>query len=92
MKIKKDEKGLKIGFTNGCFDVLHFGHIRSIERSKQHCDKLIIALNSDSSIKKLKARIDLSITSFIELNLSSLEFCDYVIIFNETTPLSIIKN
>ena len=54
-KLKKDrKKGLKIGFTNGCFDVLHFGHISCIERSKQHCDKLIIALNSDSSVKRIK--------------------------------------
>ncbi len=91
--LKKDrKKGLKIGFTNGCFDVLHFGHIRSIERSKQHCDKLIIALNSDSSIKRIKGKNrPINNELYRAKMLASLEFCDYVIIFNETTPLSIIK-
>ena len=92
-KLKKDrEKGLKIGFTNGCFDVLHYGHISCIERSKQHCDKLIIAINSDSSVKKIKGNNrPINNELYRAKILSSLKFCDYVIIFKETTPLSIIK-
>jgi D-beta-D-heptose 7-phosphate kinase/D-beta-D-heptose 1-phosphate adenosyltransferase len=92
-KLKRDrEKGLKIGFTNGCFDVLHYGHLSYIERSRQHCDKLIIALNSDSSVKKIKGKNrPINNQLYRAKILSSLEFCDYVIIFNEKTPLSIIK-
>ena len=92
-KLKRDrEKGLKIGFTNGCFDVLHYGHISCIERSKQHCDKLIIAINSDSSVKKIKGNNrPINNELYRAKILSSLKFCDYVIIFKETTPLSIIK-
>ena len=92
-KLEEDrKKGLKIGFTNGCFDILHFGHISCIERSKMHCDKLIIALNSDSSVKKIKGK-NRPINNELHRAkvLSSLKFCDYVIIFNEKTPLSIIK-
>ena len=92
-KLKRDrKKGLKIGFTNGCFDVLHYGHISCIERSKQHCDKLIIAINSDSSVKKIKGKNrPINNELYRAQILSSLKFCDYVIIFKETTPLSIIK-
>ena len=92
-KLDQDrKKGLKIGFTNGCFDVLHYGHISCIEKSRQYCDKLIVALNSDSSVKKLKGKNRPINNEFYRSKLiSSLASCDYVIIFNEKTPLSIIK-
>ena len=92
-KLEEDrKKGYKIGFTNGCFDVLHFGHISYIEKSKMHCDKLIVALNSDISVKKLKGKNrPINNELYRAKILSSLEFCDYVIIFNEKTPLSLIK-
>ena len=94
IKIKEDKnKGLRVGFTNGCFDILHYGHIDYLEKkSKQHCDKLIVALNSDKSVRYLKGK-DRPINDQIKRArvLSSLQCCDYVIIFNEKTPLSIIK-
>ena len=49
-------KKYKVGFTNGCFDILHKGHINYLEESKKLCDKLIIAINSDSSVKKIKGK------------------------------------
>ena len=56
-KIEEDKnKGLKIGFTNGCFDILHYGHVKYLEKSKLHCDKLIVAINSDKSVKLLKGK------------------------------------
>ena len=93
MKIKKDKnKGLKIGFTNGCFDILHYGHIDYLEKSKKHCDKLIVAINSDKSVKNLKGK-KRPINDQVKRSriLSSLQCCDYIIVFNEKTPLSIIK-
>ena len=48
------KKNLKIGFTNGCFDILHYGHVKYLEESKKLCDILIVALNSDKSVKKIK--------------------------------------
>ncbi|ABI78468.1 rfaE bifunctional protein [Hyphomonas neptunium ATCC 15444] len=83
--------GLKIGFTNGCFDILHPGHIRVIEQARAHCDRLVVGLNSDNSVKRLKgplrpinneqARADV---------LSALSAVDGVIIFDTDTPLDAI--
>ena len=47
-------KGLKVGFTNGCFDILHYGHVSYLDEARGHCDRLIIGLNHDSSVKILK--------------------------------------
>ncbi|MEC6997216.1 MAG: D-glycero-beta-D-manno-heptose 1-phosphate adenylyltransferase [Pseudomonadota bacterium] len=92
-KIETDkEKGLKIGFTNGCFDILHYGHVKYLEKSKLYCDKLIVALNSDKSVKLIKGKsrpINNQITRASII--SSLNCCDYIIIFDERTPLSLIK-
>tara|TARA_Y100001936_G_C16058983_1_gene662962 strand:+ start:214 stop:1650 length:1437 start_codon:yes stop_codon:yes gene_type:complete len=91
-QIKKDKnKGLKIGFTNGCFDILHYGHIHCIEKSKQNCDKLIVALNSNKSVKLLKGKNrPINDELYRAMVLASLQSCDYVTIFNEKTPLKTI--
>ena len=89
---KEKKKGLKIGFTNGCFDILHYGHINYLEKSKQNCDKLIVALNSDESVRFLKGKErPINNQNYRALVLSSLQCCDYIIIFDQKTPLSIIK-
>ena len=85
-------KGLKVGFTNGCFDILHSGHIESLKHASNNCDKLIVALNSDISIKKIKGKDrpvqdELSRVKII----SSLSIVDAVILFNEETPIKLIK-
>lgn len=89
-EIKKKNK--KIIFTNGCFDILHVGHIKYLEKAKSFGDVLILGLNSDDSIKVLKGdsrpinnQID---RAYI---LASLEVVDYLVIFDEETPYELIK-
>ena len=80
-------------FTNGCFDILHLGHIDYLEKAKLKGDKLIIGLNSDNSVKKLKGN-QRPINSVIARSkmLAALEFVDMVIEFDEDTPLILIES
>lgn len=82
----------KIVFTNGCFDILHFGHISYLADAKKLGDVLIVGLNSDESIKRLKGN-DRPINEFKyrALMLSALEFVDFVVGFSEDTPLNLIQ-
>ncbi len=92
-KILKDYDGEKvIGFTNGCFDLLHTGHISYLKSAKQKCDILILGLNSDESIKKLKGknRPIVEQKDRVEI-LSSFPFVDKIVIFEEVTPIKLIK-
>ena len=80
-------------FTNGCFDILHLGHVDYLEKAKLKGNKLIIGLNSDNSVKKLKGNqrpINSAITR--SKMLAALEFVDMVIEFDEDTPLILIKS
>jgi len=88
----KDERK-KIVFTNGCFDLLHVGHIRYLAQAKKLGDFLIIGLNSDSSVKKLKGE-DRPINSFEDRAtlLSAIKSVDSVIMFEEQTPENLIKD
>ena len=81
-----------IGFTNGCFDLMHAGHIDMLKKASESCDKLIVAVNSDQSIKRLKGdkRPILNLEARKKL-LQSLEMVDFVISFKEDTPLELIK-
>lgn len=90
-RIKADRK--KIVFTNGCFDLLHVGHIRYLAQAKRLGDFLIIGLNSDSSVKELKG-VDRPINSFEDRAtlLSAIESVDLVIMFEEQTPENLIKD
>ena len=90
-KIKAERK--KIVFTNGCFDLLHVGHIRYLSHAKKLGDFLIIGLNSDRSVKKLKGK-DRPINSFEDraILLSALNSVDLVIKFEEQTPENLIKD
>ena len=90
-RIKADRK--KIVFTNGCFDLLHVGHIRYLAQAKKLGDFLIIGLNSDSSVKELKGK-DRPINSFEDRAtlLSAIESVDLVIMFEEQTPENLIKD
>ncbi|MBT7956746.1 MAG: D-glycero-beta-D-manno-heptose-7-phosphate kinase [Rhodospirillaceae bacterium] len=85
-------KGHKLGFTNGCFDLLHPGHISTIAKAKAACDRLIIGLNSDESVKRLKGddRPVQSEAARAQV-LASLENVDAVVIFSEDTPANIIE-
>lgn len=85
-------KGKKIVFTNGCFDILHLGHVEYLNEAKQQGDVLIIGLNSDASIKELKGP-DRPINNEEDRKamLLNLKAVDCVQIFTEQTPLEIIK-
>ena len=85
-------KDLKIGFTNGCFDILHAGHVTYLEQAKNNIDFLILGLNSDSSVKKIKGAKRPIINQEDRARvLSSLEAVDAVIIFDEETPIKLFK-
>ena len=90
-RMKSERK--KIVFTNGCFDLLHVGHIRYLAQAKKLGDFLIIGLNSDSSVKELKGE-DRPINSFEDRAtlLSAIESVDSVIMFEEQTPENLIKD
>jgi D-beta-D-heptose 7-phosphate kinase/D-beta-D-heptose 1-phosphate adenosyltransferase len=85
-------KGQKVGFTNGCFDLLHPGHISLISQARAQCDRLVVGLNSDQSVKRLKgeSRPVQSETSRATV-LASLANVDLVVIFDEDTPFDLIK-
>ncbi|MCS7245827.1 MAG: adenylyltransferase/cytidyltransferase family protein [candidate division WOR-3 bacterium] len=89
-KLRKENK--VIVFTNGVFDILHVGHIRLLKTAKSFGDFLILALNSDISVKKIKSekRPVFSLEERIEI-LSSIEYVDIIISFDEETPYEVIK-
>ena len=89
-KIKSSKQ--KIVFTNGCFDILHVGHIKYLEKAKEYGDILILGLNSDSSVKKLKGNNrPINNENDRAQILASLNVIDYVVIFHEDTPLELIE-
>jgi rfaE bifunctional protein nucleotidyltransferase chain/domain len=84
--------GEKIVFTNGCFDILHFGHIHYLAEASELGDRLVIGLNSEASVKRLKGEhrpINDEVTR--QYLLAALEFVDGVVVFEEDTPLELIK-
>ena len=85
--------GKKVVFTNRCFDLIHRGHIEALAQTADLGDKLIIGLNSDVSIKKLKGEsrpiIDENSRAIL---LASLSFVDAIVLFSEETPLNLISN
>jgi len=94
-KILKELKiqGKKIVFTNGCFDLIHAGHVKYLNKAKKFGDILVIGLNSDLSIKKIKTENRPIISQNNRaLLLSAFEFVDYIIIFNEETPIDLLKS
>ena len=85
-------QGKSIVFTNGCFDILHFGHAKYLESAKSKGDILVVGVNSDSSIKRIKGDKRPIVSEKNRLNLiAALESVDYAIIFKEDTPLNLIK-
>lgn len=86
-------KGFVIGFTNGCFDLLHRGHVAYLEETKKHCSKLVVAVNSDESVKMLNKGPNRPVNTATDRAyvLAGLLFVDYVVVFNEATPLSLIE-
>ena len=85
------QQGKTVVFTNGCFDIIHVGHVRLLQEAQTFGDVLIVALNSDSSVRALKGadRPLVSEEQRAEV-VAALETVDYVVIFNELDPLRII--
>ncbi|MFZ0765939.1 D-glycero-beta-D-manno-heptose-7-phosphate kinase [Bradyrhizobium sp.] len=86
------KQDLRIGFTNGCFDILHPGHVKVLTAARAACDRLIVGLNGDASVKRLKGegRPVQSERARAEV-LAALEAVDLVAIFDEDTPLKLIE-
>lgn len=85
-------QGLKVGFTNGCFDLLHPGHISLIDQAKVACDRLVVGLNSDESVRRLKGEtrpVQAEVSRATVL--ASLSNVDMVVVFGEDTPLDLIR-
>jgi D-beta-D-heptose 7-phosphate kinase/D-beta-D-heptose 1-phosphate adenosyltransferase len=85
-------RGLRVGFTNGCFDILHKGHVAYLAQAKSWCDRLIVGLNSDESVRALKGEgrpvNDLESRALVLAGLGSV---DLVVPFDEPTPLALIE-
>ena len=79
--------------TNGCFDILHVGHVRYLKKTKEYADKLIVMLNSDKSVKSIKGD-DRPINCEADRAeiLSSLSCVDYVVLFDEKSPANLLEN
>jgi D-beta-D-heptose 7-phosphate kinase/D-beta-D-heptose 1-phosphate adenosyltransferase len=87
------KQGLRIGFTNGCFDLLHPGHVRLMTEARAACDRLVVGLNSDASVKRLKGKErpvqDQQARAEV---LAALEAVDLVVIFEQDTPVELIRH
>ncbi len=87
------KKGKSIVFTNGCFDILHKGHIRLLEKAKSLGDILVVALNTDQSVKRIKGKArPINKQGDRALVMAALSAVDFVTFFNEMTPEKIIKS
>ena len=85
-------RGKRAVFTNGCFDILHLGHVRYLEKARLLGDCLIVGLNSDESVRRLKGRgRPIHAEKDRAGVLAGLECVDFVAVFNEQTPLNLIK-
>ena len=83
----------KVVFTNGCFDVLHYGHVCYLAEAKELGDKLIVGLNSDASVRRLKGETrPINGQKERATLLAALSFIDAIVVFEEDTPENLIKN
>jgi len=89
---KLKSKGKKIVFTNGCFDILHYGHVKYLEDAKRCGDILIVAVNSDASVRRIKGRKRPVVNEGDRLKtIAALESVDYTLAFGKDTPLETIQ-
>ena len=85
-------RGLSVGFTNGCFDVLHAGHIALLAAARAQCDRLIVALNTDRGVRRLKGP-ERPVNGLTDRSavIAAVESVDAVISFDEETPIDLIR-
>jgi len=85
-------KGKRVAFTNGCFDLLHYGHVKYLEDAKRKGDILVVAINQDASIRRIKGDKRPIVNEQDRARIvAALESVDYVTLFKEDTPLKVIK-
>lgn len=85
--------GKRIVFTNGCFDVLHYGHVKYLQQAKNKGDVLIVGVNSDSSVKKIKGNMRPIVPQRQRMRVvAALESVDFVAVFKQPTPIKLIKS
>jgi D-beta-D-heptose 7-phosphate kinase/D-beta-D-heptose 1-phosphate adenosyltransferase len=89
---RAQRRGERVVFTNGCFDLLHVGHVRSLEEARSHGDRLVVAINTDRSVRRLKGpgRPVVGERQRAEV-LAGLACVDWVVLFGEETPLRVIR-
>jgi len=86
------KKHKKVAFTNGCFDILHTGHIRLFKKSKSYGDYLVVALNTDGSTRRLKGKHKPIVPQNERAEIiSAIQYVDYVTFFDEDTPEQILR-
>jgi D-beta-D-heptose 7-phosphate kinase/D-beta-D-heptose 1-phosphate adenosyltransferase len=83
--------GKRIVFTNGCFDIIHVGHVRYLREARKLGDILVVGLNSDRSVSSLKTGRPVNPEAQRAEVLAALEMVDYVVVFDEETPYELIK-
>src|SRR3990172_1047947 len=89
-KLRRERK--RIVFTNGCFDLLHLGHVEYLRQARKLGDLLIVGINSDASVKRLKGKARPVLPQIDRSRiLAALESVDYAVIFPEDTPLELLK-
>ncbi|MDD5027375.1 MAG: adenylyltransferase/cytidyltransferase family protein, partial [Candidatus Omnitrophica bacterium] len=89
-ELKKE--GRKVVFTNGCFDILHYGHAKYLQDAKSAGDILVVGVNSDTSVRKIKGKYRPVVGEKNRLRLlAALESVDYLTLFKETPPLKLIQ-
>jgi rfaE bifunctional protein nucleotidyltransferase chain/domain len=85
-------RGERVVFTNGCFDLLHVGHVRSLEQAKRLGDRLVVGVNRDASVRRLKGRARPIVGERQRAELVAALACvDWVVLFGEPTPLALIR-
>lgn len=85
-------EGKKIVFTNGCFDIVHLGHIDYLEKARNLGDKLVLGLNTDASVRRLKGELRPVVNEYARSRMmAAFEFVDAVILFDEPTPKELIE-
>ncbi len=92
IRARLKQQGKRVVFTNGCFDLLHYGHVQYLEKARARGDALIVAINSDASVRRLKGPARPVVTQrFRARVLAALEAVDFVTIFSEATPFKVIQ-
>jgi D-beta-D-heptose 7-phosphate kinase/D-beta-D-heptose 1-phosphate adenosyltransferase len=86
-------RGERVVFTNGCFDLLHVGHVRSLEQAKRLGDRLVVGVNRDASVRRFKGRARPIVAERQRAELLAALACvDWVVLFGEPTPLALIRS